>query len=86
MEKEQKANPPIKEFRAGAIKATVWKNTTKEGNGTYNTISVERLYKDAEDKWQTTHTIRVNDIPRAALVLNKVYEWLTMEQEKGINV
>jgi hypothetical protein len=80
--KEKKA-PPVKEFRAGAVKATIWKNSTKAGDSSYNTISLERLYKDSDDKWQSTSSMRTNDIPKAALVLGKSFEWLLLEQEKG---
>jgi len=84
---ETKQNTPAKKFRAGAVSATVWNNAKKdeEGNekGMYSTISIERSYKDKDDKWQSTNSLRLNDLPRAALVLNKAYEFLTMEKQKG---
>ena len=62
--------------------ATIWKNTSKNGDGEYNTISFERSYKDKEDKWQTTNSLRVNDLPRAKLVLEKAYEYLVLNKEE----
>ena len=77
-------NLPEKKFRAGAISATVWQNKgqTKEGEATeYRTISIERCYKDKEDKWQSTNSLRVNDLPRATVVLQKAYEFLVFKEQ-----
>ncbi|MCX6710444.1 MAG: hypothetical protein NTV63_05870 [Candidatus Woesearchaeota archaeon] len=79
MEKEKTL--PEKKFRAGAISATIWKNKTQQkGNGPseYRTISLERVYKDKEGTWQNTRSLRILDIPKALLVLNKAYEYLVI--------
>jgi hypothetical protein len=75
-------NLPEKKFRAGAITATIWKNTSQNGDGEYSTISFERSYKDKNDNWQTTNSLRVNDLPKAKLVLNKAYEYLVLNKEE----
>ena len=69
-----------KKFRAGSIVATIWSNkgVGKDGEVSYNTISFERAYKDKNDKWQTTNSLRMNDLPKAILVLTKAYEALAL--------
>lgn len=81
-------NIPEMKFRAGAVSATVWQNTgQKDGELTkFNTISIERSYKDKSDKWQSTSTLRINDLPRAALVLTKAYEYLVLNQQNNAEV
>ncbi len=72
-------NQPEKKFRAGAISATVWQNQAKSKTGeavTYRTISLQRGYKDQNNQWQNTSSMRVNDLPRAALMLTKAYEYI----------
>jgi hypothetical protein len=74
------ANLPEKKFSAGAITATVWKNQ-KEKNGAvaeYKTVSFERRYKNKAGEWQSTNTFRVNDLPKAALVIEKAYEYIVL--------
>ncbi len=71
-------NLPEKKFRAGAVTATIWKNTSNDGESEYNTVSFERSYKDKNDEWQTTNSLRVNDLPKAKLVLEKAYEFLVL--------
>ncbi|MBC8501036.1 MAG: hypothetical protein H8D38_04710 [DPANN group archaeon] len=76
-------NLPEKKFRAGPIVATIWANSgiSKDGEKvSYRTISFERTYKDKNDEWQTTSSLRMNDLPKAILVLTKAYESLSLTE------
>ncbi|MBU4501699.1 MAG: hypothetical protein KKA79_03850, partial [Nanoarchaeota archaeon] len=81
MEKTTSGNAPEKKFSTGAISATVWKNSGKSKTGQdveYKTVTLQRRYKDKKDEWQSTNSLRINDLPKAALVLNKAYEYLVL--------
>lgn len=74
-------NAPEKKFSTGAISATIWKNLGKSKIGKeveFRTITLQRRYKDKNDQWQTSNSLRLNDLPKAALVLNKAYEYLVL--------
>lgn len=75
---------PDKKFKAGAVTATIWKNkaTTSSGEETeYFTVSFERVYKDKQTgEWKKTSSLRQTDLPKAVLVLNKAYEYLTLQE------
>ena len=75
-------NTPEKKFRAGAICATVWKNhEVKDGQiSEYQTVTFERSYKDKEGNWQTTNSLRINDLPRAAVVLQEAYKEIVLRE------
>jgi hypothetical protein len=77
-------NLPEKKFRSGAIAATVWANeAVRDGKKvSYRTVSFERSYKDKDDTWKQTNSLRMTDIPRALLVLNKAYEYLALNSEE----
>ncbi len=78
-------NRPEKKFRAGAISATIWLNEGQRKTGetaAYKTISLDRNYKDKTGAWKSTNSFRINDLPRAALVLNKAYEYLSLREPK----
>lgn len=79
-------NLPEKKFRAGAISATVWVNETeKDGKkANYRTVSFERNYKDKNDTWRTTNSLRVNDIPKAVLVLSKAFEFVSLKESSSL--
>ncbi|MFA6888974.1 MAG: hypothetical protein WC254_05770 [Candidatus Woesearchaeota archaeon] len=80
-------NKPAKNFKAGAVRATIWSNLTKNEDGTegsYNTVALERSYKDKNGAWQTTSSLRANDVPKALLVLNKAYEFIALNEEEEV--
>ena len=74
-------NLPEKRFRAGAISATIWQNSVERDGqlSTFNTISMERSYKDKKGEWQKTNTFRTNDLPKLALVAQKAYEYVVFK-------
>ena len=78
-------NLPEKKFSTGVISATVWKNSgtsKKDGNTVeFRTIQLDRRYQDKDGVWKSTNSLRLNDLPKAALVLNKAYEYLVMKEQ-----
>ena len=80
---------PDKKFSAGAITATIWKNNgTSKRTGLaveYNTIKLDRNYKNKEGTWQSTSSLRLNDLQKAALLLNKAYEHLVLRRQDAPN-
>jgi hypothetical protein len=79
-------NKPEKKFRAGAIQAAVWRNEGQDKDGqktNFATISMERGYKDKEGNWKSTTSLRINDLPRAALALTKAYEYLVLKEQEN---
>ena len=78
-------NVPEKKFRAGAISVTVWKNKGQGHNGEeveYQTISIDRNYKDKNGEWQSTNSLRVNDLPKASAALQKAYEHIVLREQE----
>jgi hypothetical protein len=75
-------NVPEKRFVAGAISATIWKNSTEKTGKeiSYETISISRNFKTEKGEWKSTNSLRINDLPKATVVLNKAYEYLTLKE------
>lgn len=71
---------PVKKFTAGGVTAAVWENGSgTEAGGTYNTVSMDRRYKDKNDAWKSTTSLKANDIPKAILALQKAYEYVALK-------
>ena len=86
-EKETK-NMPEKRFSTGTVTATVWQNAGKGKNGetvNYRTVSLQRSYKDKNGVWQHANSLRINDLPRAALVLQKAFEYLVLREQAQVS-
>ena len=77
-------NKPIKSFKAGAVKASVFENQNTY-NGKQSTIFrivIDKSYKDSNDKWQSTNSFSANiELPKAILVMQKAYEYCTSLKE-----
>ena len=76
-------NMPEKKFSTGGLTATVWENQGKNKEGldvSYRTVSFQRRYMDKDGEWQSTNTLRINDLPKASLVLQKAFEYLVMRE------
>jgi hypothetical protein len=82
---ESSGNTPEKKFSTGVISATVWKNngtSKKDGSQVeFKTITLQRRYADKDGTWKSTNSLRINDLPKASLVLNKAYEYLVMKEQ-----
>ena len=80
-------HPPEKTFRASPISATIWANEVeKDGKkAIYRSVVLERTYKDKEGEFKKTNKLRLNDLPKATLVLNKAYEYLVLVDTESIN-
>ena len=76
-------NQPEKKFSTGAISATVWKNTREKDGKTFETrsISLDRRYTDKSGDWKSTNSLRLNDIPKARLVLEEAYRYLVLSSQ-----
>lgn len=72
---------PKTTIRAGGVKATIWENVNKD-NQVYHSVVIERSYKDKEDKWQTTNSYRVQDLPKLIAILQKTFNELTLKETK----
>ena len=80
-------NIPEKKFSTGALTATVWENQGKSKEGldvSFRTVSFQRRYMDKNGDWQSTNTLRINDLPKASLVLQKAFEYLVMKELQNI--
>ncbi len=84
--KQEPKNLPEKHFRAGPIRSTVWANQRKDQEGndvTWYSVSLDRSFRNKEGAWQSTQSMRVTDLPKAALVLNKSYEYLVLKNDEA---
>ena len=66
-------------FRHGPCSAAIFLNEYQRGDETFTTrtVSFEKRYRDKNGDWQQTSSLQVNDIPKAILVLQKGFEYLT---------
>lgn len=64
---------PIQKFKSRNIDVSIWQNKGEKGD--FLTVSTNRSYKDKEDNWKNTNTMRINDIPVLINNLQKAYDY-----------
>tara|TARA_Y100000310_G_C20682783_1_gene817022 strand:- start:1192 stop:1491 length:300 start_codon:yes stop_codon:yes gene_type:complete len=92
LSKIEDKNLPEKKLRSGSVYLTIWKNKKQINNDKvayYYTVTLERRYKK-DGEWKASNTYRVNDLPKAVMLLDKAYEFMTLEKSgkemaEGIN-
>ena len=74
---------PIQSFAAGGIRLAIWSNPGKGMDGQeseYLTLKIERRYLDNNGAWQSTASLRVNDVPKAIALLSQAYANVIVKQ------
>lgn len=67
-------NRPAQTIRYGAIKATIWRNPTR--NGTMYSTTVIRTFKGDGDEWRESHSFGPAELPTVAKVLLDAHTWV----------
>ena len=75
---------PEKKFRCGGCEAAIFENEyIKDGKPlTVKKVSFQKRYKIDDGDWKSTNSLDVNDIPKAVMVLNKAFEYITLKSEE----
>jgi hypothetical protein len=74
---------PEKSFKCGGCEAAVFENEILKGGKTIaiKKVAFQKRYKNANGEWESTHSLDINEIPKAILVLNKAYEYLVVRND-----
>ena len=77
------SNKPERVFQHGGVKAAIFVNEHEKAGESFTkkSISVQRVYRDKEGAFKTTNNLYVNDLPKAILVLQKAFDYLTVKHE-----
>ena len=72
-------------FKIGAVRASVFRNIIEKNGQSIPLpkVMIEVRYKDKAGKWQGTHSLSVNDLPKAILALQKAFEYLMEKKDPG---
>mgnify|MGYP001606459517 FL=1 len=70
---------PEKNFHARPIYVTIWRKETE--NWVTREISMNRRFKDRNGCWQATGMLRMNDIPKAVMLLQEAYRHIALNPD-----
>ena len=76
---------PAKEFRAGAISASVWTNEDPQQDGSVrvrHSVKIQKRYRDKDGAWQDSDYFFPEDLPKLELVVRKAFEFISLKESK----
>jgi hypothetical protein len=76
---------PVKEFRAGPVRAAIWQDeATGRNEEPYSVYSVriEKRYKDASGNWQSTTRFMRGELADLELVVFKAREFISLSERE----
>ena len=75
-----KAAKPVETFRLRGISASVFENHSEDGK-TFHKVSLQRTYRQG-DEWKNTQSLSRDDLPIAAMLLQKAWEYILQAEGK----
>jgi hypothetical protein len=81
---QQNDSKPIKDFRAGNIQASVWRNEVqKEGQTVVrHSVRIQKQFKNDDGDYQETPYYFRDDLPKLILVAQKAFEFIALAASK----
>lgn len=73
-------NRPAQTIRYGAIKATIWRNPTR--NGTMYSTTVTRSFKGEDEQWRESNSFGPSELPTVAKVLLDAHTWVQEQMSR----
>lgn len=72
------ANGPERTIRIGAVEASIFLNSTKEGR-TFRNVQIRRRYRDGE-QWKLSSSFTLNDLPVLLQVAKLALDWVAQNE------
>lgn len=73
-------NRPTHVERIGNIRVGIWANDGGQA-GVFFTVTPSRIYKDSNDRWQSTDRFGRDDLLTLAKVLDRAHSWICDTQQ-----
>jgi len=79
---DREKQKPIKDFRAGNIQASVWKNEMDKSGQTVfrHSVRIQKRYRNKNGDYENTEYYFRDDLPRLILVANKAFEFIALKE------
>jgi hypothetical protein len=76
---------PVKEFRAGGVRASIWRDEVagkdEEAFSVFS-VRVEKRFKDAQGVWQSTNRFKRRELADLELVVFKAREFVSLNERE----
>jgi hypothetical protein len=70
---------PAHKIRDGVLQVTIWRNQGEKGN--WYSVVPARSYKQGEETWKQTDSLRLDDLLPMAKLFDQAHTWITDQQK-----
>jgi hypothetical protein len=77
---------PVKEFRAGSVRASIWEDEVvgrDEEPFSAFSVKIEKRYKDASGNWQSTTRFKGSELADLEFVVFKAREYVWQKKQEA---
>jgi len=81
---QQNNSKPIKDFRAGGVQASVWRNEVEKGGQTVvrHSVRIQKQFRKEDGNYEDTNYYFRDDLPKLILVAQKAFEFISLKESK----
>ena len=81
---QQNKDKPIKDFRAGGVQASVWRNEVDKNGQTVvrHSVRIQKQFRKEDGDYENTEYYFRDDLPKLILVAQKAFEYIALRESK----
>ena len=81
---QENSTKPVKDFRAGNIQASVWRNEVDKNGQTVvrHSVRIQKQFRNDDGDYQETNYFFRDDLPKLILVAQKAFEFISLNESK----
>lgn len=68
------AQKPHSQIRCGSVIASIWENPRKSGEGSYQSVTFQRLYRDGDGNWKYSDSFFESDLLALSRAAEKAFD------------
>jgi len=82
-----KESKPFKNFRAGNVQASIWRNEVKKDSRTVirHSIRIQKRFRKNDGSYENSDYFFPDELPRLILVAQRAYDHVTLIESKETN-
>lgn len=75
-------NRPVKEFRMGSVRISLWENRVEQDGMAVarHSATLNKRYRDKEGQWRDTTTLFADDLLRVAMLAQQAAVWMDVKE------
>ena len=86
MAEQNDKSKPIKDFRAGNIQASIWRNEVQKDGQTVvrHSVRIQKQFRKDDGSYETTEYYFPDELPKLLVLAQRAYEYIVLTESKDV--